>query len=170
MIEDFKIGGEADVGFWAGIVCEYLKGIIPSFQSLDSLSKSISLSDFFPFFSSSFLFLTAAVFFFAQFLTSLLWASVAERHGRKKVLLVSLVGNAATLALFGTSTSLKMAITVRMAQGLFNGAVGVAKGAVRDLTDETNEGRAYAIFGFCWGMGGIIGPLAGGIFEHVSRV
>jgi len=22
MIEDFKVGGEADVGFWAGIVCE----------------------------------------------------------------------------------------------------------------------------------------------------
>lgn len=87
------------------------------------------------------------MFFFAQFLTSLLWASVAQKHGRRSVLLVSLVGNAASLILFGMSTNLPMAISVRLAQGLFNGAVGVAKGAVRDLTDETNEGRAYAIMG-----------------------
>jgi len=73
------------------------------------------------------------------------------------------------LILFGTSTSLKMAIAVRMLQGLFNGAVGVAKGAVRDLTDETNEGRAYALMGTCWGMGGIVGPILGGVLEHVSK-
>ncbi|KAE8258707.1 hypothetical protein A4X13_0g1509 [Tilletia indica] len=128
MINEFKVGGEAEVGFWAGIV--------------------------------------SAVFFFAQFLTSMLWASVANRHGRRVVLLVSLVGNCASLILFGTSTNLKTAIAVRLTQGLFNGAVGVAKGAVRDLTDPTNEARAYGIMGFCWGMGGIIGPILGGVLEH----
>ncbi|CAD6887054.1 unnamed protein product [Tilletia controversa] len=128
MIGEFDVGGEAEVGFWAGIV--------------------------------------SAVFFFAQFLTSMLWASVANKHGRKVVLLVSLLGNCATLILFGTSKNLKTAILVRLTQGLFNGAVGVAKGAVRDLTDPTNEARAYGIMGFCWGMGGIIGPILGGVLEH----
>lgn len=79
------------------------------------------------------------------------------------MLLVSLVGNALSLVLFGMSTNLRMAISVRLAQGLFNGAVGVAKGAVRDLTDETNEGRAMGQLGFAWGMGGIVGPLLGGL-------
>lgn len=128
MIEGFNVGGESEVGFWAGI--------------------------------------TASVFFFAQFLTSLLWSSIADRYGRRAVLLASLCGNALTLATFGASTNLKMALTVRMAQGLFNGAVGVAKGAIRDLTDPTNEGRAYAILGFAWGFGGIAGPILGGILEH----
>lgn len=128
MIDSFGVGGESDVGFWAGI--------------------------------------TSSVFFFAQFLTSLLWASIADRYGRKMVLLASLLGNAATLCLFGASTNLKMALTVRLAQGLFNGAVGVAKGAIRDLTDPTNEGRAYAILGFAWGFGGIAGPIFGGVLEH----
>lgn len=128
MIDSFKVGGESEVGFWAGI--------------------------------------TSSVFFFAQFLTSLLWASIADRYGRRVVLLASLCGNALTLATFGTSTNLKMALTVRLAQGLFNGAVGVAKGAIRDLTDSTNEGRAYAILGFAWGFGGIAGPILGGVLEH----
>ncbi|PWN29800.1 hypothetical protein BDZ90DRAFT_226030 [Jaminaea rosea] len=131
MIDSFNVGGESQVGFWAGI--------------------------------------TASVFFFAQFLTSLLWSSIADRYGRRAVLLASLCGNALTLAIFGASTNLKMALTVRMAQGLFNGAVGVAKGAIRDLTDPTNEGRAYAILGFAWGFGGIAGPILGGILEHPAE-
>lgn len=129
-IESFHVGGEGDVGYWAGVV--------------------------------------ASVFFFAQFLTSLLWASAAQKHGRRAVLFVSLLGNAVSLVLFGMSTNLRFAISVRLAQGLFNGAVGVAKGAVRDLTDETNEGRAMAQLGFAWGMGGIVGPLIGGVFCNAS--
>ena len=128
MIEDFGVGGESDVGFWAGIV--------------------------------------SASFFFAQFLTSLMWASVADKRGRRFVLAISLLGNAITMMLFGTSQNLGTAIFIRLAQGFFNGAVGVAKGAIRDITDETNEGRAYAQMGFCWGMGGIIGPILGGLLEH----
>ncbi|WFD26075.1 hypothetical protein MNAN1_001050 [Malassezia nana] len=131
MLDDFHIGDESQVGFWAGIV--------------------------------------ASTFFFAQFLTSLLWASIAEKHGRRFVLQVSMIGNSLALAAFGVSGSLPAAIFFRFAQGFFNGAVGVAKGAVRDLADETNEGRAYAQMGFWWGMGGIIGPILGGLLEHPAN-
>lgn len=128
MLEGMHVGGEGDVGFWAGIV--------------------------------------SAVFFFAQFLTSLLWANAAERYGRRPFLQLSLFGSTVTLLLFGVSTNLPMVLFFRLAQGFFNGAVGVARGAIRDLTDETNEGRAYAQMGFCWGMGGIVGPILGGVLEH----
>lgn len=131
MLNDFQVGDESRVGFWAGIL--------------------------------------AAVFFFAQFLTSLLWASAAEKHGRRLVLQVSLVGSTVSLLAFGFSPNLAFALLFRLAQGFFNGAVGVAKGAVRDLTDETNESRAYAQMGFCWGMGGIIGPILGGLLEHPAQ-
>ncbi|GAA99488.1 hypothetical protein E5Q_06188 [Mixia osmundae IAM 14324] len=105
-------------------------------------------------------------FFLAQFFVSLLWASAADKYGRRAVLFVALLGNAVTLFCFGLSTNLAMAICIRMGQGLFNGAVGVARGAVRDVTDPTNEGRAYTLLGFCWSIGGIIGPIIGGLLEH----
>ncbi|KAJ4473031.1 hypothetical protein J3R30DRAFT_3296642 [Lentinula aciculospora] len=107
-----------------------------------------------------------ATFFLTQFLTSLLWATIADRHGRRSVLIVSLLGSAVTCAIFGTSTSLQQAICVRLLQGIFAGAVGVARGSVAFVTDASNEGRAYAILGFCWGLGGVAGAIIGGTFER----
>ncbi|KAH6906801.1 major facilitator superfamily domain-containing protein [Coprinopsis sp. MPI-PUGE-AT-0042] len=107
-----------------------------------------------------------ATFFLTQFMTSLLWATVAEKHGRRAVLVASLGGGALTVLVFGTATSLKQAICIRLLQGIFAGSVGVARGSVAFITDPSNEGRAYAILGFCWGFGGVAGAIVGGSFER----
>ncbi|KAK4051245.1 hypothetical protein OIV83_003067 [Microbotryomycetes sp. JL201] len=133
MIESFGVGqgdnggGEAEVGFWTGIV--------------------------------------SSVFFLSQFLTSLLWMSVAEKHGRRAVLLTSLIGNGLAVITFGTSKNLASAITIRFTMGLFNGAIGVARSAVQSVTDSTNETRAFTYMGLCWGLGGIGGSIIGGLTE-----
>ncbi|EJD40153.1 major facilitator superfamily MFS-1 [Auricularia subglabra TFB-10046 SS5] len=106
-----------------------------------------------------------ASFFITQFLTSLLWATIAERHGARLVLFISLLGTALTCALFGTSTTLPQAFAIRLMQGIFAGAIGVARGCVSHITDSSNEGRAYAIIGFCWGFGGVVGAIIGGSLE-----
>lgn len=106
--------------------------------------------------------LLVSTFFFTQFMTSLLWATVAEKYSQRLVLFVSLLGSSVTCALFGTSTSLKQAIVIRLMQGVFAGAMGVARGCVTVISDPSNEGRAYAILGFCWGLGGVSGAIIGG--------
>ncbi|BEJ15157.1 hypothetical protein CspHIS471_0409240 [Cutaneotrichosporon sp. HIS471] len=106
-----------------------------------------------------------SVFYITQFLTSLLWSSIADRHGRRAVLVASMLGNGVALLMFGTSQSLSEAICVRLIQGIFGGAIGVFRGSVRDLTDDTNATRAYAMLGFSWGLGGVVGPVIGGVFE-----
>ncbi|KAF8553331.1 major facilitator superfamily MFS-1 [Imleria badia] len=110
-----------------------------------------------------------AAFFLTQFLTSLLWATVAEKHGSRTVLFLSLFGSAITVSVFGTCTSFRQALVVRLLQGIFAGAVGVARGCVVNVTDATNEGRAYAIMGFCWGFGGVAGAVVGGAFERPAE-
>ena len=108
---------------------------------------------------------TVSTFFLTQFLTSLLWvchklrsflcaprsfvvqATVAAKHSPRLVLTVSLLGSAVTCCLFGTSTSIQQAIAIRLMQGVFAGAIGVARGCVASITDQSNEGRAYAILG-----------------------
>jgi len=74
-------------------------------------------------------------------------ATVAEKHGQRTVLLISLIGSAATCLLFGTSTSMNQALVIRLLQGTFAGAIGVARGTVAVITDQTNEGRAWAVLG-----------------------
>lgn len=72
---------------------------------------------------------------------------MADKHGRRTVLFLSLFGSAVTVSIFGTCTSFRQALVVRLLQGIFAGAVGVARGCVVTVTDVTNEGRAYAIMG-----------------------
>ncbi|KAJ1309574.1 hypothetical protein OPQ81_006347 [Rhizoctonia solani] len=110
-----------------------------------------------------------SVFFIAQFLTSLLWSSLAERFGRRIVLVISLLGSGLTCITFGMSKSFGFAIAIRLLQGGFGGAVGVARGSVALISDSTNEARAYAILGFCWGLGGVAGAIIGGLFESPAK-
>ncbi|TCD71907.1 hypothetical protein EIP91_000039 [Steccherinum ochraceum] len=102
-----------------------------------------------------------STFFLTQFMTSLLWATVAAKHGSRLVLFVALLGSSVTCCLFGTSTSIQEAIAIRLMQGVFAGAIGVARGSVTGITDQSNEGRA-----FCWGFGGVSGAIVGGTFEN----
>jgi MFS family permease len=102
---------------------------------------------------------------------------------------VSLLGTAATCVIFGTATSFKEAVAIRLMQGVFAGAIGVARGSVTFITDASNEGRAYAILGyviiccctspwltvcllfrFCWGFGGVAGAIIGGACKHFPPV
>ncbi|GAA6027282.1 hypothetical protein JCM8097_002555 [Rhodosporidiobolus ruineniae] len=108
----------------------------------------------------------SAVFFLSQFLTAMIWVNVAEKHGRRAVLCASLIGNGLSVMAFGTSKNLGTAITTRLALGLFNGAVGVARSAVQDVTDETNRSAAYTVLGLVWSLGGIAGSVLGGTLEH----
>ncbi|KAK0207165.1 hypothetical protein DFS33DRAFT_1382241 [Desarmillaria ectypa] len=106
-----------------------------------------------------------STFFLTQFATSLLWATLADKYGCRMVLVVCLFGGSVTCTIFGLCKNIEQAMAVRLLQGIFGGAVGVARGAVASITDESNSGRAYAILGFCWGFGGVAGAIVGGFFE-----
>ncbi|KAG9030073.1 hypothetical protein FRB95_004607 [Tulasnella sp. JGI-2019a] len=113
--------------------------------------------------------LLVSMFFITQFFTSIFWATIADKHGRRAVLGISLLGNALTCFAFGTARSYPEAVVIRLMQGVFNGSLGVARGAVTNVTDGTNEARAYAIIGFCWGLGGVAGAVIGGAFETPAK-
>ncbi|KAG9052082.1 hypothetical protein FS842_010534, partial [Serendipita sp. 407] len=110
-----------------------------------------------------------SMFFITQFATSLLWATAAEKHGRRTIISISLLGMAVTCTLFGTSRSYSQAVVIRLLQGVFGGAVGVGRSNVANVADVTNEGRAYAIMGFAWGLGGVAGAIVGGVFESPAK-
>ncbi|KAF7318969.1 hypothetical protein HMN09_00232900 [Mycena chlorophos] len=103
-----------------------------------------------------------STFFLTQFLTAILWANIADAYGRRFALVVSLLGSGITCTIFGACTTLNAALAVRLMQGVFGGAVGVARGAISAITDESNAGRAYAILSFAWGLGGVAGAVVGG--------
>ncbi|KAK1225884.1 hypothetical protein PQX77_011155 [Marasmius sp. AFHP31] len=110
-----------------------------------------------------------STFFFSQFSSSMFWATIASHTSPRLVLMVTLFGSAVSTFIFGCSKSLGVAIISRLVQGVFAGGIGVARGSVTSIADESNESRAWAILGFCWGMGGIAGAVVGGTFERPAE-
>ncbi len=66
------------------------------------------------------------------------------------------------LLLFGLAPSLTFAVVCRFAHGLCGGNVVVAKAMMADITDRSNETRAFVFVGLAFGAGAMLGPLIGG--------
>jgi MFS family permease len=77
----------------------------------------------------------ASAFMFAQFLTAIAWGKAAdsEYFGRKKVLLIGLLGTGISSVGFGFSQTFWAAFAFRIAGGLLNGNVGV----MRTVSDQS---------------------------------
>jgi MFS family permease len=80
----------------------------------------------------------ASAFMFAQFLTAIMWGKAAdsEYFGRKKVLLIGLLGTGISSVGFGFSQTFWTAIAFRIAGGLLNGNVGVMRTVSNDRLHE----------------------------------
>ena len=106
--------------------------------------------------------LIAGAYIAGQLTTAPLWGALSDRIGRRPVMLVCLALVVACLLWFGASTTLEGALLARFCHGLCSGNVVVAKSMMADLTDETNEAKAFVYIGVVFGAGAMIGPLVGG--------
>lgn len=53
--------------------------------------------------------------------------------------------------------------------GLLNGNVGVLKSSLAELTDHTNEARAFALLPVSWTAGAALGPILGGYLANPAK-
>eukprot|EP01113_Clastostelium_recurvatum_P032735 TRINITY_DN4241_c0_g1_i7.p1 TRINITY_DN4241_c0_g1~~TRINITY_DN4241_c0_g1_i7.p1 ORF type:complete len:637 (-),score=160.86 TRINITY_DN4241_c0_g1_i7:97-2007(-) len=104
----------------------------------------------------------ASSYFLAQFLSSFLWGWLSDRLGRRVCLLFGLLGSTIATVTFGMAPSFVWAVVARFLAGGLNGNVGVAKSMLGEITDTTNQAKAFSYFGLSWGVGGVLGPLVGG--------
>lgn len=107
-----------------------------------------------------------SVFSVASFLSSFWWGRLSDRWGRRPVLLFGCVGGIISSALFGFSKNLTMALVARFLAGALNGNIGVVKGYAADICDKTNQVKGIGVMQLFWGLGGILGPLFGGVLSR----
>ncbi|KAF2673980.1 MFS general substrate transporter [Microthyrium microscopicum] len=115
-----------------------------------------------------------SIFMFAQFLTAFWWGRAADSEylGRKRVLLIGLIGTGISAIGFGFSTSFWMAMGFRMIGGMLNGNVGVMRTVKvrivstfmlgRILIRDRYQSRAFMLMPMTGNIGQIIGPIIGG--------
>lgn len=105
----------------------------------------------------------ASAFALAQFATNFFWGWLSDRIGRKPVVLTGTVLTAACFVAFGFCRTLGQAIVVQLLMGLVNGNQGVVSTCLGEITDRSNQSRAFIYLPVVYGLGGITGPIVGGL-------
>jgi len=107
--------------------------------------------------------LIASSFALAQFATNFFWGWLSDRIGRKPVVLTGTFLTACCFIAFGFCRTLWQAILVQVLMGLVNGNQGVISTCLGEITDRSNQSKAFTYLPVVYGIGGITGPLVGGL-------
>ncbi|KAH0860863.1 hypothetical protein HID58_089124 [Brassica napus] len=103
----------------------------------------------------------ACAFMFGRALTSIFWGIMADRYGRKPIILLGTITIAVFNALFGMSTNIWMAIATRFMLGSFN-----CLAYASEICREEYQATAMSAVSTAWGIGLIIGPVLGGFLAQ----
>ncbi|HEY7295441.1 MAG TPA: MFS transporter [Dehalococcoidia bacterium] len=96
-----------------------------------------------------------------QFVSAPMLGRISDRAGRRPVLLASLAGSAASLALSGVAHSLWLLLAARALAGLFGGSISTGQAYVADVTRPDDRAKYMGLLGACIGLGFVFGPAIG---------
>ncbi|EJU00149.1 MFS general substrate transporter [Dacryopinax primogenitus] len=113
--------------------------------------------------------LIESAYAFAQFLTSYFWGALSDKIGRKPVLCIGLTGLITGTFVFGFMKVYAWMIIVRFLLAGFNGNAAVGKCVLGEVTDATNQARAFSFLSPAWAIGSIIAPIIGGFLSKPAE-
>ena len=99
----------------------------------------------------------------AMFFSSPLWGIVADRWGRKPMVLRAMLGSAVVLGVIGLAPNIYYIVGLRFIQGLLSGTVAAASALVAASAPRDKMPLAMGLLMVAVFMGTSIGPLLGGL-------
>ncbi|XWS42999.1 hypothetical protein CRYUN_Cryun16bG0062800 [Craigia yunnanensis] len=112
-------------------------------------------------------------FMFGRALTSILWGMIADRYGRKPVILFGLLSVVIFNTLFGLSTNFWVAVSTRFLLGSLCGILGPMRAYASEVCHKEYQALGMSIISTSWGIGLVIGPALGGFLAqetlHIHR-
>ncbi|KAM3515323.1 hypothetical protein MY11210_001064 [Beauveria gryllotalpidicola] len=106
--------------------------------------------------------LIESLFSLTQTAVLIVWGRLADRVGRKRVLVWSMAGMAVGPALFGLAATLPQMVAFRCLAGVFSGSALIIRTMVFDHCTPRTQARAFSWFAFAGNVGIFLGPVVGG--------
>src|SRR5215210_1679039 len=101
-----------------------------------------------------------------QLIFSPILGRLSDKHGRRPVLFVSLLGTGVGFLIMGLATTLWMLFAGRILDGITGGNISTAQAYVADVTTPENRAKGMGMVGAAFGLGFIFGPAIGGELSH----
>ncbi|MEN9577461.1 MAG: hypothetical protein RJA70_470 [Pseudomonadota bacterium] len=110
-----------------------------------------------------------ATFALCQLISGPVLGQLADRSGRKPLLLISQLGTLVGFIVLGGATSLTMVFVSRAIDGLTAGNLSLAQAYVSDVTSKENRAKAFGVIGIAFGIGFLVGPAVSGYLSQYGH-
>lgn len=103
-----------------------------------------------------------------QFFCSPIIGALSDRFGRRPVLLVSTFTLGLDFILLALAPSLTWLLVGRIISGMTAASFSTAQAYLADVTTPEKRTAAFGMFGACFGLGFILGPVVGGLLGEID--
>jgi len=109
-----------------------------------------------------------AAFSLAQFVFAPLMGNLADRFGRRPLLLLAIFGLGMDFILMALAPTLVWLFVGRIIAGVCGASWIIASAFIADVTAPDERARAYGLMGAAFGVGFVIGPAIGGLLGELG--
>lgn len=103
------------------------------------------------------------VFSLAQLLTAPLLGRLSDRVGRRRILILTTVLSIGSYLVYSQAETFWIVIVARVLSGIAAANLGVAFAYMADVTEPKERAKGMGLIGAAFGMGFILGPVAGAL-------
>src|SRR4051812_34571609 len=101
-----------------------------------------------------------------QLIFSPVLGRLSDKHGRRPILLISIIGTGIGFLILGFATTLWMLFIGRILDGITGGNISTAQAYIADVTTKEERAKGMGLLGAAFGLGFIFGPAIGGILSR----
>jgi MFS family permease len=107
-----------------------------------------------------------AIYSAMQLVFAPVWGRLSDTHGRRPILVATILGQGASLLVLGFAPSLAWLFVGRALAGICGANLSTAAAYIADVTPEEGRARGMGVIGAGFGLGFIFGPAIGGLLSH----
>ncbi len=98
-----------------------------------------------------------------QFLFSPVLGNLSDAYGRRRIILLSLLGAGLDYLMMAFAPNLKWLFAGRIIAGITGANITAANAYIADVSPPEQRARNFGLIGMCFGVGFIAGPALGGV-------